>query len=32
MESHAKHGDSIFWQGDGTLFVNLFIPATLDWD
>ena len=31
MESHAKHGDSIFWHGDGTLFVNLFIPATLDW-
>jgi uncharacterized protein len=31
MESHAKHGDSIFWQGDDTLFVNLFIPATLDW-
>ncbi len=31
METHAKHGDSIFWEGDGTLFVNLFIPATLDW-
>lgn len=31
MESHAKHGDSIFWQGEGTLYVNLFIPATLDW-
>jgi len=31
MESHAKHGDSIFWQGDDALFVNLFIPATLDW-
>ena len=31
MESHAKHGDSIFWQGGGTLFVNLYIPATLDW-
>lgn len=31
MESHAKHGDSIFWQRDDTLFVNLFIPATLDW-
>ncbi|MGZ5480051.1 MAG: beta-L-arabinofuranosidase domain-containing protein, partial [Candidatus Aminicenantales bacterium] len=26
METHAKHGDSIFWEGDGTLFVNLFIP------
>jgi DUF1680 family protein len=31
MESHAKHGDSIFWEGDGTLYVNLYIPATLDW-
>jgi hypothetical protein len=31
MESHAKHGDSIFWQGDNTVFVHLFIPATLDW-
>jgi DUF1680 family protein len=31
MESHAKHGDSIFWEGAGTLFVNLYIPATLDW-
>lgn len=30
MESHAKHADSIYWQGDGTLFVNLFIPSTLD--
>ena len=31
MESHAKHGDSIYWQDPGTLFVNLFIPSTLDW-
>jgi len=31
MESHSKHGDSIYWQGGGTLFVNLFIPSTLDW-
>jgi len=32
METHAKHGDSIFWEGDETLYVNLFIPATLAWD
>jgi uncharacterized protein len=32
MESHAKHGDSIYWHGDDTLFVNLFIPSTLRWD
>src|SRR3546814_20813617 len=32
MESHAKHGDSIFWEGeDGTFYVNLYIPATADW-
>ena len=33
MESHAKHGDSIFWHtGPDTLLVNLFIAARLDWD
>ncbi|MEH3159763.1 MAG: glycoside hydrolase family 127 protein [Sphingomonas taxi] len=32
MESHAKHGDSIFWEGaDGTFYVNLYIPADADW-
>jgi len=31
MESHAKHGDSIFWESGDTLFVNLFIPAELHW-
>jgi DUF1680 family protein len=31
MESHAKHGDSIYWQSDDVLFVNLFIPSTLEW-
>jgi uncharacterized protein len=32
MESHAKHGESIFWRdGAGALYVNLFIPAELDW-
>lgn len=33
MESHAKHGDSIYWEGTGgdTLFVNLFIPSTVHW-
>jgi uncharacterized protein len=32
MESHAKHGDSIFWHDADTLFVNLYIPAELRWD
>ncbi len=31
MESHAKHGDSIYWENGRTLFVNLFIPSSLDW-
>jgi uncharacterized protein len=31
MESHAKHAESIYWQGDGTLFVNLYIPSTAKW-
>ncbi|HEX9805750.1 MAG TPA: beta-L-arabinofuranosidase domain-containing protein [Alteraurantiacibacter sp.] len=32
MESHAKHGDSAFWQDGGeVLFVNLFIPSDLHW-
>lgn len=37
MESHSKHGDSIFWQtagedaGGEALLVNLYIPARLDW-
>lgn len=31
MESHSKHGDSIYWEDGTTLFVNLFIPSTLDW-
>jgi uncharacterized protein len=31
MESHAKHGESIFWEGADTLFVNLYIPATARW-
>ena len=31
LESHAKHGDSIWWEGDATLYVGLFIPSTLDW-
>ncbi|RAK57021.1 glycoside hydrolase family 127 protein [Phenylobacterium deserti] len=31
MESHAKHGESVWWRNRETLFVNLFIPSTLDW-
>jgi DUF1680 family protein len=31
MESHAKHGDSIYWRTGNTLLINLFIPSVLDW-
>lgn len=31
MEAHAKHGESIFWEGEGTLLVNLYIPAQARW-
>ena len=31
MESHAKHGESIYWHDAKHLIVNLFIPSTLDW-
>ncbi|NKJ40583.1 glycoside hydrolase family 127 protein [Novosphingobium sp. SG720] len=31
MESHAKHGDSIFWEDGATLYVNLYIPAHARW-
>lgn len=31
MENHAKYGDSIYFRGEETLFVNLFIPSILNW-
>ncbi len=31
MESHSKHGDSIYWQRGAQLFVNLYIPSELTW-
>lgn len=31
LETHAKHGESIYWHDDATLFVNLFIPSTAEW-
>ncbi len=31
MENHAKYGDSIYFRGADTLYVNLFIPSTLSW-
>lgn len=31
MEAHAQFGDSIYWQDGQSLYVNLYIPSTLDW-
>jgi DUF1680 family protein len=31
IESHSKHGDSIYWQSNDTLYINLFIPSKVDW-
>jgi uncharacterized protein len=31
MESHALHGDGIYYQSDGKLWVNLFAPSTAEW-
>jgi DUF1680 family protein len=32
MESHSKHGDSIYWRrGRDELFLNLYIPSELKW-
>ena len=31
MESHSKHGDSIWWRQDDRVLVNLYYPSSLDW-
>lgn len=31
IESHAKHGESIYWHSGDQLYVNLYIPSTLEW-
>ncbi|GAB3010870.1 glycoside hydrolase family 127 protein [Niabella terrae] len=33
IENHSKYGEGIFYQGvnDNSLYINLFLPATLDW-
>ncbi|MBS1792787.1 MAG: glycoside hydrolase family 127 protein [Acidobacteria bacterium] len=31
METHAKHGESVYWQDADNLLVNLYIPSTLEW-
>ncbi len=31
MENHAKHGDTIYFHGDRSLYVNLFIASEVNW-
>lgn len=31
MESHALHGDGIYYEADDRLWVNLYVPSTADW-
>jgi hypothetical protein len=31
MESHAKYADTVYFHGDDSLYVNLFVPSELTW-
>jgi DUF1680 family protein len=31
MENHGKYPDTVYFQGDGSLYVNLFIASELNW-
>jgi DUF1680 family protein len=31
MESHALHGDGIYYESNDKLWVNLFVPSTAEW-
>ncbi len=31
MESHALHGDGIYYEAPGRLWVNLYVPSTAQW-
>ncbi|HEY0868119.1 MAG TPA: beta-L-arabinofuranosidase domain-containing protein [Fimbriimonas sp.] len=31
IENHAKYGESIYFRSGDRLYVNLFVPSTLDW-
>jgi DUF1680 family protein len=31
MESHALHGDGIYYESDDKLWVNLYVPSTAEW-
>jgi hypothetical protein len=31
MESHALHGDGLYYEAEDRLWVNLYVPSTVDW-
>jgi len=31
MESHALHGDGIYHESDGKLWINIYAPSTAEW-
>src|ERR1043165_3397834 len=31
MESHALHGDGLYYESDDTLWVNIYAPSTAEW-
>lgn len=31
MESHALHGDGIYYESDDRLWINLYVPSTATW-
>src|SRR5437588_5772214 len=31
MESHALHGDGIYYESGGKLWINLYAPSTANW-
>lgn len=31
MENHTRYGEAIYFHGDDSLFVNLFVPSTVNW-
>jgi len=31
MESHALHGDGIYYESGDRLWINLYVPSTADW-
>jgi len=32
MESHALHGDGLYSESQGRLWVNLYVPSTAEWE